>query len=386
MAMFKKLFAILLCLFTLLPISVQAENLDQNISSTAIYIYDADHQQVLLNKNGEERMYPASLTKMMTALVVIEHIQNLQKEVIITEEMLDGLREANASVAGYVKNDTTTVNDLLYGLALPSGADACNALAITVAGSIDQFVNMMNEKAKQLQMNATHFTNPTGLHDDNHYSTAKDMAILTAQIRQNTTLSKVFSTHSYTTSPLASHPSGIDLTNSLFQTAINHQYDITNLIGGKTGYTGEAGRCVSFWADINQMHLIVVLLDAPSTIGSNILDAQNILKNLQIYHRFIPKQQDEVIQTITVHHAFKEEQLELKMDEPLQYDLQENQNYQIHYYIDQTIDSKSHSQTILIPYQLIIDNQIVQQTDLQIVIPQEENFFARIYKWFTELF
>ena len=172
-------------------VPVQAEGSDTEASFSAytdpdvpsaqseyVYLMDADSGQVLVNKNGDEKMFPASLTKIMTEILAIENLPDLDAQVTITSQMLSGLAEANASVAGFSAGDQPTVRDLLYGCALPSGADAVNALCYTVAGSVSDFVAMMNAKAAELCMNATHFVNATGLHDENHYSSARDIAIL----------------------------------------------------------------------------------------------------------------------------------------------------------------------------------------------------------------
>ena len=115
--------------------------------SNNIILYNLNNDEILYEKNSHEPIKIASLTKVMTGIVALEKIDDLDREVLITAEMLDGLIESNASVVGLKVNDIVTYRDLLYALLLPSGGDAANALAINVAGSIDNFVKLMNIKA-----------------------------------------------------------------------------------------------------------------------------------------------------------------------------------------------------------------------------------------------
>ena len=173
--------SVLACAFSAIqPVhaSYDSEETSQSIVSEKAYVYDFETGQVLLDKGSTDRIYPASMTKIMTALVALNSGYDLSTPVTITSAMVEGLAEANASIVGYYIGDTPTMMDLLYGTILPSGADAVNALAYTIAGSIDSYVNMMNQEAQKLGMNDTHFVTPTGLHDDNHYSTCRDIAIL----------------------------------------------------------------------------------------------------------------------------------------------------------------------------------------------------------------
>ena len=133
----------------------------------------------------DARMYPASLTKVMTAVVVLDHADALDDVVEAPADMFPALWEQNASMAGLQPGESATVEDMLYGLMLPSGADCAIALARYVAGDVEAFVELMNRTAAALGMSGTHFTNPTGLHDADHYSTARDMTMLFAHAMRN---------------------------------------------------------------------------------------------------------------------------------------------------------------------------------------------------------
>lgn len=219
------------------------------VTSSTVFLYDADQNQILLNRHGDEQMFPASLTKMMTEILAIENLKDLNQTVTITPKMWEGLLEANASVAGFEEGSVVTVRDLLYGCALPSGADAVQALVMTVSGDMAAFVELMNQKAQEIGMQHTHFSNPTGLHAEDHYSTAHDMAILLQYCLQNETFKELIGTSSYVTT------NGLVLESTVWS-KINGE--IPGLIGGKTGYTLQAGRCLASAADFNGMHLILV--------------------------------------------------------------------------------------------------------------------------------
>ena len=132
--------------------------------------------KIIGNMKGDEKIYPASMTKIMTVIVAIENLDDLDQEITLTQEMFQGLYEQDATQAGFQPGETVRAIDLLYGAMLPSGAECCIALADTVGGSRDGFVELMNKKAQRIGMNGTHFCDTTGLHDPDHYSitTAKE--------------------------------------------------------------------------------------------------------------------------------------------------------------------------------------------------------------------
>ena len=134
----------------------------------------------MMDKAASEQAYPASITKVMTAILAIENLPDLEEQLTIPEEMFAELTEQGASVAGFDPYEQVSVRSLLYGVLLPSGADACITLADHIAGSEDGFVQMMNDKASELGMEHTHFVNCTGLHDPQHYTTCEDIAALIA--------------------------------------------------------------------------------------------------------------------------------------------------------------------------------------------------------------
>ena len=152
---------------------------------------------VLYEKDSDKIVSIASLTKIMTTIVAIENIDDFNETVYITYDMLKDV-PWDSSVAGLSIGDEVTYLDLLYASILPSGADATNSLAISLTGSIDNFVDMMNDKAQELNLFDTHFSNTTGYDIDNHYSTANDILKLLVYSLSNQTFKKIYTTNKYT--------------------------------------------------------------------------------------------------------------------------------------------------------------------------------------------
>ena len=207
-----------IALSTLLPVTAAdaAFDLGKNLYSTNYIFLDADTGQVLSAKKQDEQISIASLTKMMTVLLAIENSSSLNQTVTITDEMIDGLYEEQASVAGYVTGDTATVLDICYAAAIPSAADAANALAIQIGGSFEKFYQMMNDKAAQLGMDHTVFKSAHGLDHEGQYSTVEDVSKLLRYALQNPTFKEIFSTKEYTTQATTYYPFGIPLASTIW--------------------------------------------------------------------------------------------------------------------------------------------------------------------------
>ena len=188
---------ILAALLVLLVLFLRQNVLLDTASRHAILL-DAQSGRVLAQKRADERTAPASLTKMMTVLLAIETEPDLDKQVTLPEDIFPAIQTEKASMAGFVPDETVTVRDLLYGAMLPSGAECCEALAQLVSGSEENFAALMNQKAAELGMKNTHFTNATGLTDTEHYSSAADMAKLLQAALHNTTFRTIFTTEHYT--------------------------------------------------------------------------------------------------------------------------------------------------------------------------------------------
>ena len=197
----------------------------------------------------------------MTLLVAVENIENLDDTFLMTNEILYPLNLQDASVAGFLGGENVTIRDLLYGLALPSGADAAVAIADYVAGSEEEFAVLMNEKVEELGLKNTHFVTTSGLHDENHYSTLADIAVILQEAMDNNLCRQILSTYQYRTESTDEHPNGILLTSTMFSRMKgNEDEDIgVDIVGGKTGYTNEAGHCLASFARKDGKEYIAVL-------------------------------------------------------------------------------------------------------------------------------
>ncbi|MDE6730935.1 MAG: serine hydrolase, partial [Oscillospiraceae bacterium] len=233
--------------------------LDDNISSQYAILVDSDQHKVLAQKDGEAKIYPASMTKLMTLIVAIEHTENFEDKFTMTQEILSDLYAQSASMAGFSADEECSIMDLLYGAALPSGADATTGLAVYTAGSEEAFVRLMNEKVQELGLHNTHFMNASGLHDENHYSTPTDIATILEYCLQNEICKKVISTYTYTTSSTEQHPDGIMLYDTMFNKMTGTEVQGITILGGKTGYTDEAGQCLASYAQTPDGHCYIAV-------------------------------------------------------------------------------------------------------------------------------
>lgn len=250
-------------------------------STHAILIRLKDYA-VMMQKESEEKIYPASLTKMMTAIIAIEKLSNLQEEITLSDSMFNELYYANASMAGFQPNENVRAIDLLYGVLLPSGAESCIGLADKIAGSEQKFAEMMNQKAAELGMNDTHFVNATGLHDENHYTTVKDMSILLSYALQNDTFRKIFTSSRHATNPTNKHPNGITFYSTMFSKLKDSSIINGKILGGKTGYTDEAGLCLASLAKVDGKEYVLVTVGAKGNPKS---EQYNISDALAVYNR-----------------------------------------------------------------------------------------------------
>jgi len=241
-------------------------------------------RQVVFETRSEEQISPASLTKIMTAIVAIEKIPDLQEPVILPNEVFNDLYLANASMAGFLPGEEVPAIDLLYGTLLPSGADASLGLALKVAGSESEFVKLMNRKARQIGMKDTHFTNACGFYDENHYSTVNDIAVLLEYALQNETFREVFTSARHSTASTNRHPGGITFYSTMFAKTDTYEFDGGRILGAKTGYTAESGQCLASLAVKNGTEYILVTAGAA---GDNTTKPYHIMDAFTVYGTYL---------------------------------------------------------------------------------------------------
>lgn len=253
----KRLFAIFLTIVTVFSVSVfrvDSVNLSGTLalSAKSAVLIDCESHSILYSKDHDAKMGMASTTKIMTALVAAEST-DLKRTVVVSPEAVG----VEGSSVYLYEGERITIEELLYALLLQSANDAAEAIAIAVAGSVGAFADMMNARAAQMGLKNTHFTNPHGLSDDEHYTTAHDLAVITAHALKNETLRTIVSTYK------KSIPIDSDCNPRLL---VNHNkmlklYD--GAIGVKTGFTKTTGRCLVSAAEREGLTVIAVTLDAP---------------------------------------------------------------------------------------------------------------------------
>jgi D-alanyl-D-alanine carboxypeptidase (penicillin-binding protein 5/6) len=219
--------------------------LDNNfISSRNAIMVNVQTGEVVCQLAPDEKIFPASLTKIMTVIVACELIEDMNETVTLSKTVLYPLNNAGASMAYFKANNPITMIDLLYGALLPSGADACIGLALGLAGTEEAFVAKMNEKAAELGCKGTHFTNASGLHGENHYSTVRDLAAMLRYLSGNQTLKSILSTKKYVPSAPIDNSDGT-LYCRWSGSLSGRESEYAKMFAAKTGYTPEAGQCLA---------------------------------------------------------------------------------------------------------------------------------------------
>lgn len=255
---------IVIFIYNLLTDANQENNLFNNLfegeyASKYIYVYDRESEDVFYEKAANKKIYPASLVKMMTVLVALEEIDDLGAIAPIDKTSYHKLFAENASMAGFVSGENVTYRDLLYGTMLASGGEAANSLAIHVAGGTDAFVGLMNEKAAEIGLKKTVYTNVEGLHDVNQVTTAADQARLLDYALDNGDFKAIFTKRTFTTTQTVDHPDGIRLAS----TVLSQLPEDTYVTGGKSGTTKESGASWITTADVGGKSYILVVMGAP---------------------------------------------------------------------------------------------------------------------------
>lgn len=254
---FTVIFLVIMCCF-----SVGAESDDKTIdvSAQSAFLLCVNNNSVVFEKNSGTRMSMASTTKIMTTLITLEHSQADNKEVTFTKDMI-----AEGSSMYLKEGYKLRLSDLAAGMMTVSGNDAANAAAISIAGSIENFSKLMNDKAEQIGMESTQFVTPSGLDDENHYSTAKDMAYLMAYAMTNDDFANLTSKKNVKVDFI--NPDDMSITYGNHNKLLS-LYEYCN--GGKTGYTKKSGRCLVTSAEKDGVKLVAVTLNAPDDWNDHI--------------------------------------------------------------------------------------------------------------------
>lgn len=297
--------SLIMILILIAPI-VSAEELE--LISNKYILYNLNDDKVLISKDENTKTQIASLTKLMTVLVATENIKNYNAKVTITGDMIDDI-EWDVAKIGLRKGQEVTYNDLLFCTMLPSAADCANGLALSIGGTYDEYMKMMNDKAKEIGLKNTHFSNPVGLYSKDNYSTAYDIAKLIKYALNNKKFKEVFEKKEYTLT------TGKKVKSTLKTYNEKVGADISYITGAKTGYIDEAGRCLASTATIDNVDYLLVTLNAFSSKKSpHILDAtttyQYFSKNYS-YKNILDK--EDVVVKLKTKYA-KEEEINIHSD------------------------------------------------------------------------
>lgn len=253
-----------LLLFFLTPLSVSAQDFPSGwpsapeISSASGVLMEASSGQVLFDKSMNEIRYPASTTKVMTTLIILENIQDLNQNITFTDIILPDLAPGNSTINAQV-GEVLTVEQCLYAIMLASANEVCTQMAVEIAGSVENFTAMMNTKAAEIGCTNTHFVNANGLPDPNHYTTAYDLALILREAVKNEAFCKIAGAAKYTIPPTnkTSASRNMENHNALL---VDGKYYYEGAIAGKTGHTEAARNTLVTAATREDMTLICVVL------------------------------------------------------------------------------------------------------------------------------
>lgn len=324
-------FMILIILCFSINININAEELSLN--SKNIVLYNMNDKNIIYEEKKDEVISIASLTKIMTSIVALENL-DLNKKITITNEFFNNTE--GLSMAGFKVGDIITVEDLLYGAMLPSGADACIALALATSKNENDFVSLMNAKAKEIGMKNTSFMNVTGKDQEGHFSTVHDVSLLLQYALKNEEFNKIFKTKEYKTT------NNIDLVSSVKKMGEQFNIDTSLILGSKTGYTDDAGLCLASVSEVNDIDYLLVTCGAPvkDNIPYHIIDANKIYKYYGENYDYIPIiKKGDVIKKLKVENG-KEEEYLLKQEKTIKKYLKKDADIKVEYSGVDTLNMK----------------------------------------------
>lgn len=306
------------------------EDLFKDISAPNLLIAENDKNgEIIYERAIKEKIYPASITKLMTAILVVDNCE-LDDIVTVSEKAVhsvpSGYVNANLQVG-----EQLTVEDLLYAMLVPSANDAANALAEHVGGSIESFAAMMNSKAKELGCLGSNFTNPSGLQQEEHYTTTEDLYFIAKEAYSKAIIKKIVGTTQYAL-PSTNKYTGtqrIFTTTNYMKRKNMPKYYCDYCIGGKTGYTGDAKNCVVEYAEKDGIELIAIVMGEDSKIkGQKFLDAKEMLDYVFTnYEKRKIASKNDICESIKINNATKEtSKLNVLYKEDLKILVQRNSN------------------------------------------------------------
>ena len=377
-----KRFSFFILIFLLL-VSVNSVYANEiNIKSNNAVLYNLNDNKIIYEKNKDEKVSIASLTKLMTALVAIENIDNLNEYVSFVKSDYDELAKQDASSSSLKKNRKYTYEDLLYGLILESGADCANALARLTAGNENNFVKKMNQKAKDLGMENSSFSNPIGLDNKNNYSTVQDVAILLKEDLNNPILNSILTTFSYKLTD------GTVINHTIYEYMKSYKIKIPGIKGGKTGYELKSGYALASIASQNGTTLMLITSKADNK-PEHIIDAESIYKyyfNNYSYQTIIEK--DDVLVSLKTKYLNKSV-VGIKANDDIKYYLKNNydiNDIRTEYEGTRTITLKNKQNEKIGNLKIYYKNELIMNYPIVLNQPIYPSFLIMIVAVFIPLF
>lgn len=376
--MVKKFFVILLFCILYLSANVLATE-KINLNSKYYGVYTLDNLQELESKEQNKIVPIASLTKIMTAIVCIENIDDLNQTVVVNLPQVQSYYNEEYSVAGLKDGQEISYYDLIATMLIPSGADSASCIALNVFGDYSRFIKEMNDKAKEIGMSSTSFSNPIGADDSNNYSTVYDVALMMKYALENDTLKKLMSEYEYTTKD-----GSITVKNALFVLADLYGVDVSKITGGKTGMTGDAGYCLASFSENTEKPLICIVLGCDIVPGTlfHLEDSQSLYNYVdEIYDYKNIYQKGDRILTLPTYHSTKTN-VSVCVNDDISVYMQNDENIDFqNVYIDYSgiplLSSKNKIDDVIGSAKIYYKDEIIG--DVDVVLGEEVKF--SILKW-----
>lgn len=273
----KKIIVILIFCIYFFSSNVFATIDDLDLSAKYVGVYNANNLEPIYEKGAKDKISIASITKIMTAIVCIENVEDLNSTVIVDLPEVKKYYDEDYSVAGLKDKQEISYYDLIATMLIPSGADSAACIALNVFGDYNIFIDEMNNTAKRLNMSNTSFANPIGSDDENNYSTVEDLSLMMKYALENDTIKEFLSTYEYTT-----QDKSITVHNALFQLGEIYGINVDKISGGKTGMTEEAQYCLASYSDKLNTPVICIVMNCEIKRGTlyHLSDSQKIYEYL----------------------------------------------------------------------------------------------------------
>lgn len=349
---------------------------EEKIHSSNVGVYNLEDMGLIYGKNIDEKISIASITKVMTAIVAVENVEDVYDSVKVDYNKISKWLYEDLSIAGIYDGQELTYYDLIATMLIPSGADSAIFIASSIFKNHNEFINKMNEKASELGMNSTHFSNPVGYDDENNYSTIEDVAIMMKYALENNTLKDILTMKKYTTSD-----NKLTVYSTLDSLAIKYGVQIDKIIGGKTGTTQNAGRCLASFSDDEGVPLLVIVVGSPlySNMPYNLIDTEYLYNIIQKEYskRYIFVKGDKVFKIPTLYTTKKYVDIEVPEDVMVYTDKIEQKDTKVQYEGISLIDSSIKIGEKLGKLSIKYKGKNIYESDVFL----EENLKFSITKW-----